>query len=372
MKHALVNRKSPTVSTQHPTPVASPSRRVSKSVRLLITLCIIGVFSCAIFPQAPTLQAQTNPESYPGPLIDLYADPAGQLSRVGQPTAQLQSPSIATATFIITYTGFSPQAQAAFQAAVNIWSTKISSSVPIRINATWKNLGSGILGSAGATFLFRDFSGAPRSNTYYPVALANKLAGFDIDPANGDITANFNSTFPSWYYGTDGNTPLGSYDLMTVVMHEIGHGLGFSGSATVSSGSGRWGNSGIPSVYDHFIVNGSSQAIINTALFANPSVALGNQLTSDNLFFNGPYAIAAAGERPKLYIPTPWEQGSSYSHLDETYYPAGDPNSLMTPALGPGESILDPGPITLGIFRDIGWSPPLILNYHTHLPLVQN
>jgi hypothetical protein len=43
----------------------------------------------------------------------------------------------------------------------------------------------------------------------------------------------------------------------------------------------------------------------------------------------------------------------------------------MTPELGPGESVLDPGPITLGILRDIGWSPPLILNYHTYLPLAK-
>jgi hypothetical protein len=370
MKHTIVHRKSSNVSTQHHTPTASNSPRPSKSLRLLITLCIIGVLSCSIFPQTPALQAQTNPESYPGPLIDLYADPAGQLSRVGQPTPQLQDANIATATFIITYNGFSPQAQAAFQAAVNIWSTKISSSVPIRINATWENLGSGILGSAGATWLFHDFSGAPRSNTYYPVALANKLAGIDLDP-DSDIEASFNSTFSSWYYGTDGNTPPGKWDLMTVVMHEIGHGLGFSGSATVSGGNGYWGNSGMPSVYDHFIVNGASQAILNTGLFANPSVALGNQLTSNNLFFNGPYAVAAAGGPPKLYAPASWQQGSSYSHLDETTYPKGNPNSLMTFELGPGESILDPGPITLAIFRDIGWSPPIVMNYHTHLPLVK-
>jgi hypothetical protein len=328
------------------------------------------IIGCAFVPQTATLQAQTNPERYPGPLINLYAGPAGELSRVGQPTAQLQGDNIATATFIITYTGFSPQAQAAFQAAANIWSTKISSSVPIRINATWENLGPGILGSAGATWLFHDFSGAPRSNTYYPVALANKLAGIDLDP-DSDIEASFNSAFSSWYYGTDGNTPPGSYDLMTVVMHEIGHGLGFSGSATVSGGSGRWGNGGLPSVYDHFVVNSASQAILNTALFANPSVALGSQLTSNNLFFNGPYAVGAAGGRPKMYIPTPWEQGSSYSHLDEITYPEGNPNSLMTPSLGPGESILDPGPITLAILRDIGWSPPLVLNYRTYLPLAK-
>jgi len=37
-------------------------------------------------------------------------------------------------------------------------------------------------------------------------------------------------------------------------------------------------------------------------------------------------------------------------------YPAGNPNSLMTPQIGAREAIHDPGPITRGIFEDIGWS----------------
>ncbi|MBK5289837.1 MAG: hypothetical protein JJE46_15350, partial [Acidimicrobiia bacterium] len=46
----------------------------------------------------------------------------------------------------------------------------------------------------------------------------------------------------------------------------------------------------------------------------------------------------------------------SYSHLDESTYPAGDVNSLMTPAIGANEVIHSPGPIALGIFADTGWN----------------
>ena len=59
---------------------------------------------------------------------------------------------------------------------------------------------------------------------------------------------------------------------------------------------------------------------------------------------------------PKLYAPAAWQAGSSYSHLDEATYPAGNANSLMTPAIGANEVIHSPGPITLGIFSDSGWT----------------
>ena len=50
-----------------------------------------------------------------------------------------------------------------------------------------------------------------------------------------------------------------------------------------------------------------------------------------------------------------FEQDVSDSHLDEATYLRGNPNSLMTPRLGMGESIRTPGPITLAIFRTKGW-----------------
>jgi hypothetical protein len=317
-------------------------------------VAIVGL----LISQTALLRAQPDMQIQPGPLIELRAGPPGPPTRVRAPrSSPPRQPGIGvtSATFSVTYNGFSPQAQAAFQAAVDIWANQISSAVPIRITANWTALGPGVLGSAGANMIARNFGGAPVSNTYYPIALANKLAGTDFDPTGDDIIANFSSAFPNWYYGTDGNAPAGTYDLETVVLHEIGHGLGFFGSATYTSGSGGWGKNGSPYIYDRFVVNGSNQAIIDTNQFANPSTDLGAQYTSNNLFFNGGNAVAAAGQNPKLYEPASWQQGSSYAHLDEATYPAGNQNSLMTPQLGQGESILNPGPIMLAIFQDIGW-----------------
>ena len=251
----------------------------------------------------------------------------------------------------VNYTGFTTEAMQAFDYAVDIWAMNLESNVPIIVNANFTNLGGGVLGSAGPVNIFRNFSGAPENDTWYPVALANKLAGFDLAGA-ADISCNFNSSF-NWYFGTDGNTPSGQYDFVSVVLHELGHGLGFIGSANVSGSTGFIGQSGDPYIYDTFVETGAGVSILT---LPNASTTLGNTLTGNSLYWNGPEGIAGnGGTEPRLYAPGSWNGGSSYSHLNESTYPAGNANSLMTPFLGSAEAIHDPGEVTYGIFVDMGW-----------------
>lgn len=247
-------------------------------------------------------------------------------------------------------------AKAAFTYAASLWGALLQSSVPIAIDACWaSNLGSGVLGHAGASNYYKDFTGAPFAGTWYPVALANSLHGSDLDPASADIYAAFSSTF-NWYFGTDGNTPTSQMDFASVLLHEIGHGLGFSGSMQVSGTLGSWGGGTTsPLIYDRFTENNSGQALINTTLFPNPSTALATQLQSNAVFFDGTQANAGnGGSRVPLYAPTTFRPGSSYSHLAESFN--NTPNALMTFSLAAGESIHDPGPVTMGMFKDLGWA----------------
>src|SRR5688572_6955192 len=92
----------------------------------------------------------------------------------------------------------------AFQHAAAIWSARLDSNVPIRIRAQFVALGPGVLGSAGPVSVVRDFPNAPIPATWYHVALANKLAGVDLLPANDDINANFSTNF-NFYLGLDNN-----------------------------------------------------------------------------------------------------------------------------------------------------------------------
>ena len=296
----------------------------------------------------------------PGHADALVLDPTNKFTHVADSaSAELRMDAAEqTATINVTYVGFEafPAAQAAFQHAVDIWSGLIVARVPITVRAEFAPLGPGVLGSAVAGCLERDFPNAPAANFWYPIALANQYSGHDLEPAGFDISATFSSSVTQWYFGTDGNTPANAIDFTTTVLHELGHGLGFAGSMQVSSGIGTWGYSGIPTLYDWFAANGSARYLVDTGFLPNPSAELAAQLQSGNVWWYGLQAYGVSGAPPKLYAPSVWRQGSSYSHLDEATYPAGNPNSLMTHALGYAESIHNPGPIAIGILHDIGWT----------------
>ena len=269
--------------------------------------------------------------------------------------------------FIVTYEGFTDEAREAFQYAVDIWNALIRSPVPIRIDASFTDFG----GFEDSTIILGGARPAgwksPGSlDLWFPEALADKRAGRDLADSEPDIITRFNSHEDAdWYFGTDGNTPAGKTDFVSIVLHEIAHGLGFFSFASVeeraiarftsSGGTGklRDGTPDLPYIYDFFVENGSGTTILS---FPDPSFALENQITSNDLFWNGKIATAAnGGILPHLYAPSSWEQGSSYTHLDEITFPAGTPNSLMTPYYDNQEAVHDPGPIALGMLEDMGW-----------------
>ena len=345
---------------------------------VLVLALFISVASAAEYLGPVPLEPQLSSDGetlYNGiPAVVYMVDPNPPAQQVSIPAPFNLStlPETATATFSITYVaagGTDPWAavcatcpdgaKTAINAAAPIWGNLLNSSVPITIRVCWSNLGpSSILGYSGGGPLRRNFTGAPLTNTWYAGALANALAGSDLDPSSFDMHITYNSNF-TWYYGTDGATPAGQYDLMSVVLHEIAHGLNFSGSMTVASGSGSWGyGTGYPNIYDTFMRDGTANPgnfLINTGVYANPSTALGSALISNSIWFHGANAMAAnSGSRVKMYAPATWASGSSYSHLDYTTF-SGGANRLMVYAISNGTSTHDPGPITLGIFQDLGW-----------------
>ena len=305
------------------------------------------------------LSAQ-NPTSLPGPIT---VCPAGEFSGhhfVPMPqwlqenlqhAQEAKAAGTSCGSINVEYIGFSPDAQAAFQAAVDIWEASLTTTIDIEVEAHWTVLGEGVLGSAGPNTIWTSFSGAPQSH-YYPSALADQLHGSDLDPNEPDIVANFNSDF-DWYLGTDGNPPNDQFDLLSVVLHELGHGLGFISSKDYDNGEGSLGLSGTPYTYDTYLTLGSGGGLL---LDISDPTDLGDAFTSNNVYSNSPGATdALSGVFPRHYAPADYAPGSSISHWNESTFGAGNINSLMTPQIGPGEAILDPGPITLGLFEDIGW-----------------
>lgn len=127
----------------------------------------------------------------------------------------------------------------AFQKAADIWAQTLDSDAEIVIDARFDPLdcdaNSAVLGSAGPRWISSDFPGAPVANTWYHGALVNRLGGEDGDTTRAEINARFNSDLgkvaclsgSGWYYGLDHNNGT-KIDLLVVLLHEFGHGLGFS------------------------------------------------------------------------------------------------------------------------------------------------
>ena len=259
------------------------------------------------------------------------------------------------------------EAKQAFNYALGLWESHINSREIIRVHACWLDLDPGILGGAGAWNTYMNFDNAPVQNVLFPSALADALALKNLGLGQPDVVAVFSAN-TNWYFGTDGNVSSSEYDFATVVLHEVGHGLGFSGSMQVGTLDGqvvgRWGfGNGVPYMYDLFAVNGRNQNLTDTSIFPNTSPQLAAELQSGNLFFTGSEAFEANGNKvAPLYAPTNWVQGTSYSHLDLSYRDTSD--SLMTGFLSNGEANHFIGPVTSGLFNDIGWNEALpIFNY---------
>ena len=258
-----------------------------------------------------------------------------------------------SANITLTYETVPPaDVKAVFEKAAATWSTVFSSDVPINVYVKWASLATNVLGSAGATVNVRNFVGANRLNTFYPIALAEKMAHKNLNGTNADILATFNSDFTAWYIGTDGMPNINQIDLYSVVLHEMGHGLGFIGQVSVTSGEAGYP---YPGIFDQYMVNAANVALMDTNSFKNPSAALYTQLTSGKINLSTPAVLRNNGSAGKLYTPSTYSDGSSIYHVDQVKYKVGDANALMTPQIARGEVTRNIGPIVTSAFNDFGW-----------------
>ena len=213
----------------------------------------------------------------------------------------------------------------AFQAAANIWGAQLDSPVPVSIQASFDPLActptSGVLGAAGTIQIFGNFPGTELFNTWYHVALANKLAGTDLAPgASGtiadDIVARFNTDLDNpvclgatgWYYGLDNNHGT-DIDLVTVLLHELGHGLGFANFVNETNGTSPLG---LGDVFSQYTVD--VQTAKNWNQMTNAE-RVASAVNTNKVVWNGINVAAAvpstlAPGTPLLKINTPAALGS--------------------------------------------------------------
>ena len=315
------------------------------------------IASILIAPSAPAIAFKQIPATNWG---YTYAGTDSVTTSNPQPT---QKNLEIKSKFVVKYNNFPDWAKKEVQAAVNVWSANFSSSVVITVDASWGRSSSwGVLGSARPGSFFSAFSGAPDPSLWYSSATANALAGRDLDKANPEIIIQVNSG-AIWNTRGDGSPSTSEYDLESVFIHELGHGLGFLSNDAYDPYYGL-GSLDQPTPFDAYLQTADGQRLAD---LPTPSKELGTALTS-SLVWNGALGIKAnAGIKPKMYTPSRYESGSSTSHLDENTFSKSGLDSVMTPSLDPGEVFRQPGPLLLAMMEDMRNKPPA--GVATELPL---
>jgi len=204
-------------------------------------------------------------------------------------------------------TTFGQQALNVFKFAAQIHGSYLKSNVTIINNATFEPLEcdatGGVLGSSGPLSVFTFDAGATLpagalANTWYAGPTADALAGEDLDPGNADIQSQFNGALGSpgciegskWYMGLDHQVPAGQIDFLNVVLHEMGHGLGFLDLTDLSTGEDFPGGAGsYPNIYGTYVKH---DGVLWNDL--TPAQRVSAALDDGHLAFSGATVIAEA------------------------------------------------------------------------------
>ncbi len=257
--------------------------------------------------------------------------------------------------------------------------------VPIEFEVTFTDrgcdAGGALLGTAGSVGGAVDNPALPESGTLYPQALANCLAGSDLNGETAEISANFNLALDDpgcldgkgWCYDlSDGGCAEAGVPLHIVVQHELIHGAGFATfiNKSPSASAGDLGSfpdvPGIGLTPDIWSVSAYSLAAGKTWADATRAERAASITAPNGLAWSGANVATQAptfltdiggqlqGTDPTtgmmlLHSPDPITT-SSVSH----WTTAAAPNLLMEPVIEDG---LQGGEgLWLALLEDLGWN----------------
>lgn len=188
-------------------------------------------------------------------------------------------------------------------------------------------------------------------------------SAIQLGTPNGTASINWNFHEDlTWDY--DDDVGFSALNFKSIAMHELLHTIGLS-SQLRAGGIGALGNlSGTAdkwSIFDQFLTDASGVRLVDASGRFNTGLT---SLLTDNvagdIFFSGANAVAAnGGQLVSLYSPVSITEGSSFSHLNPTYFDnAVDFAYLLVPSafLGPAPRSLSA--IEIGILADLGYVVP--------------
>ncbi|TNC83462.1 MAG: hypothetical protein CSH37_14080, partial [Thalassolituus sp.] len=259
------------------------------------------------------------------------------------------------------------------QAAADIIEDALDISAPLEISIDFKSLPcitsddgstSTILGVAGPVGYQADIP----SRTLTPNSLHNQLVGSDTFPSEVEIWTEFNSDLDesdnclngtTWYYGLD-EPQDDSFSLLSVALHEIIHGMGFSSWLAEDGASYVWKETESGErveLFDPFTLNMVNATTGKSITEISKSSRLQLLRSGQNLGWAGElvnsksanYSDGFTNGRARLYAPGLYAPSSSGSHFDTSL----DPDEIMEYAY---TSFISNIGLAREALIDIGWS----------------
>lgn len=200
------------------------------------------------------------------------------------------------------------------------------------------------------------FPGQPHADSAYPFALANVIENRDRNANTPELQIDFNSD-KSWYYGTTGYpTEQFMFDMRSVCIHEVFHGLGVLTS--LNPAGDKWGQDNTSAadkqnIFDRFLRNADGNP------FTGPGqpVAIPAGTVTNTVTWAGANAAKANGQgrpAPTLYTPGNYQPGKSLVHTDPSLY-WGAWGTISPEHLDRSGKMMI-SPIAQGILMDMGYT----------------
>ncbi len=205
--------------------------------------------------------------------------------------------------------------------------------------------GTGFLASAG-TFFF--------TGTGFTSGFAHQHITTGTDPDAGASDINCTVDFGFNWNSDQGSPAFSEFDLSTVLLHEMTHGLGFLNGSNASGASTIGGRYCNLARLTHEDDSGAVGTGSTTALWVNPGTFTGSSgdLTGDRLVFTGANTVAAYGSNPTIYSGSTFLSGSSLSHWGDDHAGA----AVMPRFVTNGAEFREYADFEIGALQDIGYT----------------
>jgi hypothetical protein len=153
---------------------------------------------------------------------------------------------------------------------------------------------------------------------------------------NKNFSWNFGASLPGFF----------EYDFRSVVLHELGHSLGWLGSYDPDYDDFGYGGYGL-TTFESFLVDSMGNSPFN----GTSGTPENFNETDSPVYFNGTNATTLYGGLVPIYAPTNYTPGSSLSHLDtETF-----PDYTMAHAIANGATKRTLSDLEIAMMSDMGW-----------------